>query len=601
VGLALALGFFALRAVPAAGQQPTPSQSIPCPSGRVSSVTVDNQSIFDLGQLEGGGILRPVYRLANALHVKTKEGFIRGELLLAEGDCYDPSLVEESGRILRGYGFFTRADVEVAGEEPDGSKRLRVDTKDEWTTSVSLGVSFERGLALESLGLTEHNVAGRGILAQVFFRRRMEREDVGGRIELPRLFSTRTDLAVTAGSTRAGTFFEEVLAYPFVGEVGRWAVRQAYRRRDEIFPYGVGAAGVDYSHVLLPFLDERIEVLVAGRIGRPGNLTLLGMGVARELLNFEDFPQRLEIARDADFGSASPAPAGVDDLVRAQTKASSTTRLDLFVGQRNIRFARVRGLDPLDGIQDIRLGTDFGLTLGRSIDVLTASGFDAVDDLYARVRVFAGQDPGTSFVFLNAGLEGRRVLSGAQAVDAWRDVLGEADVYAYVRAGRLPGHTFFARASGAGGWSFDTPFQLTLGGRAGVRGFNEEDFPAARRVLFTLEDRIFYRWPAPELLDLGFTLFADAGRVWPGDVPFGTDSGWKGSVGLGLRFGFPPASRGVARIDLAFPLGGEPGRSPVLRVTLHELLGLRAGFEDPQLGRSRRISSGPDFFTTERR
>ena len=180
-------------------------------------------------------------------------------------------------------------------------------------------------------------------------------------------------------------------------------------------------------------------------------------------------------------------------------------------------------------------------------------------------------------------------------------LLGEADLYGYLRSRKTPGHTFFARASASGGWSMDTPFQLTLGGRRGVRGLEEEDFPGGRRVLLTLEDRIVVRWPAPELFDLGLTLFADAGRMWEGDVPWGVDSAWRGAVGIGLRFGFPSGTRGLVRMDLAFPVGMDASRGPIFRVTLLELLGVSTGFADPQVARSRRMTVGPDYFTTDRR
>lgn len=585
----------------AAGQSSTLDTLSVCPEGRITAIFVDNHSIYDIDRVHDGGLLGWVYGTANALHVKTREGFIRRELLFHRGDCYDPFLIEESGRILRSYSFLARADVYPV-DQPDGNKHVVVDTQDEWTTRVDLGITFDGALQLETLEVSEENLVGQGIQASVFFRQRKERQDLGGRLGLPRLFGSRTDASVSAGRTRSGTFLQEQVAYPFVGEVGRVGLRQVYSRRDELFPYVVGDPAVPYSHVLLPNLDERVELSVAGRLGRPGNLTMFGLGVSRETLDFEGFPGSLEIARNNDFANTAPAPPGVADDVRRQTHSSSTTRVQFFLGQRNLRFARVRGLDPLAGIQDIQLGTDLGLTLGRSIDVLSASGLDGANDLYARLRFYAAHDPGTSYVFLNVGAEGRDILSGGGNGDGWQDMIGEVDLYGYLRSRRTPDHTFFARVSGADGWSMNTPFQLTLGGRQSVRGLREEDFPGSRRLLFTLEDRYFVRsWPAPTVFDFGLTLFADAGRVWAGDVPYGVDSGWKGTIGGGLRVGFPAGTRGLARIDLAFPLGMDNTRGPIFRVTLQELLGLREGFQDPQLQRSRRLTVGPDYFTTDHR
>ncbi len=597
--VAAAAPLLALPSARAAAQDLPVADSV-CPAGRITHIFVDNHSIFDVDELGGGRLMRGFYNLANTLHVRTRQSFIRGELLFREGDCYDPVLLEESGRILRNYISIARADV-FAVDQPDGTKHVVVDTQDEWTTRVDLGVSVDEGLQLEVLEISEENVAGRGAQAAVFIRQRKERKDLGARLTLPRLFGSRTDAAVSAGRTRDGSFVQQRVAYPFVGEVGRVALRETYHRRDELFPYAASGTALDYSHLLLPFRDERFELSVAGRLGDPGSLTLLGVGVSLETLEFRDFPGSLEIARDNDFGKTAPAPAGSADRIAAQTHEASTARLNLFVGQRNLRFAQARGLDALDGAQDIQLGTDVGLTLGRSVGALSGSGRPSADDLYGRLRVFAGHDPGSSFLFFAAGLEGRQVFSGGVNGDGWRDVIGEADLYGYVRAPGLPGHTFFARASGAGGWSMDTPFQLTLGGRTGVRGLHEEDFPGARRILFSAEDRVFLRWPAPDALDLGLTLFADAGRSWHGGVPFGVDSGWRGSLGGGLRVGFPAGTRGLMRLDLAFPVGTQDGRDPIFRVTIFELLGIFSGFQDPDVARSRRITVGPDFFTTDRR
>lgn len=588
----------ALAGGSAAAQEPSPAGV--CPEGRISHIFIDNRSIFDVDELGGGRFMRGFYSLANALHFRTRQSFLRGELLFREGDCYDPFLVEESGRILRRYIFIAKADV-FAVAQPDGTKHIVVDTQDEWTTRVDLGVSFDEGLQVETLEISEENVAGRGAQAAVFFRQRLERRDVGGRLVLPRLLGTRARGSISAGRTRDGSFVSQGVTHPFVGEVGRFAMRQTYHRRDELFPYAVAGTGGDYSHLLLPFHDERFELSVAGRLGSPGSLTLLGMGISSETLDFKDFPASLEIVRDGDFGRPEPAPAGSEGHLATQTRATSTTRLNLFVGQRNIRFVRAQGLDPLNGVQDVQLGTDVGLTLGRGLGSLSGSRLPHSDDLYGRLRLFAGHAPGSSFLFFAGGLEGRQVYSGNAGDDGWRDVIGEADLYAYLRSEALPRQTLFMRASGAGGWSMDTPFQLTLGGRSGVRGFHEEDFPGARRILLGVEDRIFLRWPAPDAFDMGFTVFADAGRIWGGTVPFGADTGWKGSVGGGLRLGFPAGTRGVVRMDLAFPLGHDGDRGPIFRVTLLELLGLFSGFQDPDLARSQRITVGPDYFTAERR
>jgi hypothetical protein len=561
-----------------------------CESGRISNIFVDNRSVFDIVD---GHPLGWVYRLANTLHIDTNEGFILREILFSEGDCLDPLLLEESSRILESYPFITTADVYPIAQS-DGTYHVVVDTQDRWTTQFDLGVSFDQGLQLDRVNLTEANLLGRGMRAQVFVRRRREERDRGFRLQEPRLFGTRTDANFGWGRTRGGDFLEQGINYPFVGEVGRFALRQVYDRRDQVFTYSA-ADNEDFTNVLLPYRGEWAEISIAGRLGQPGSWTLLGVGMTREIIEFREVPGELEVAIDGDFGNTIAASTAVHDMVASQTRSRSTTRLNFMIGQRNVRFARVRGLDALDGELNVQLGTDLGLTIGRSIDLLSVDGVPSPDDLFGRVRLFAGHDPGTSFVFARFAAEGRRLRNGE---DRWRDLIGEVDLYSYLRTERIPGQTLFVRVSAAGGWSVESPFQLTLGGRDAVRGFREEHAPGARRMLLTVEDRIFFRWPWPDLLDLGLTLFADVGRVWSGDVPYGVDSGWRGALGLGLRYAAPAGSRMGGRIDLAFPLGATAAHHPVFRITLFELLGIGPGFSDAQLERTRRTRTGPDFLVT---
>ncbi len=571
-----------------------------CPLGRVSYIFVDNHSIFDLAEMDEDARFRWAYELANAVHMDTRKDFLRDELLFAEGECYDRFLLAETERILRNYPFIARADV-FGVTQPDGSRHVVVDTQDEWTTKLDLGVAFDEGLRLEGIELTEENLFGRGILAGFFFRERRERRDAGVLFGTPRLLGTRLDARFSAGTTRVGSFVDQGFFYPFVGEVGRVGGRQVYRSRESIFPYSV-PGDREISHVLLPFQEEALEFTVAGRLGRPGNLTVFGAGVLREELTFDGFPGDVELAQEGDFSDTRPAGAEEAEAVEAHVSGISIFRINFLFGQRNIRFVQRRGLDALDGIQDVRLGSAVDVTLGRSLGDLGGGGLATPDDLYTRLRVFAGVAPGSWILSTNANVEARHVFDEGGTGEGWRDILAEIDGYFYWQPGQSQRHTVFGRVSGAGGWSVARPFQLTLGGRRGVRGYSEPDFPGARRVVLTLEDRIRLGWPAPDLFDLGFTVFADAGRMWAGEVPFGETVGWKAALGAGIRFGFPSGTRGVVRADLALPVT-RPGRfaDPIFRVSIRETVGLLPGFDDEEIRRSRRPAVGTDLLTESSR
>jgi hypothetical protein len=72
-----------------------------------------------------------------------------------------------------------------------------------------------------------------------------------------------------------------------------------------------------------------------------------------------------------------------------------------------------------------------------------------------------------------------------------------------------------------------------------------------------LESRQFVGRPYA-LVDLGVGVFADAGRLWAGDVPYGVDTPFRTAVGVSLLGAVPPSSARLWRIDLAYALNPDP-------------------------------------------
>lgn len=568
-----------------------------CEQGRVSYLFIDNHSIFDLDDVPTER-LRWVYDLVNSLHIRTRPSLIRKELLVEVGDCYDPFLLADSERILRRFPFISAAEV-YGLRQPDGSWHVIADTRDEWSTRLEVTAEFDNGFDLRRIALSERNFLGYGVGVKAFLVEDDASRQVGGEFYTPRLGGTETDLRLSGGQTRVGSFYSVDLYYPFVGEVGRWGWRAFGSFDEDYFDYSTGTPETP-GHILLPLQEKVLELSAVRRFGEPGNLYSLGAALSREDVTTPGFPGSLRIVQGNDFGDLLPGDSAAAAEVRPQTFFASGTRLSILLGYRNIRFIERSGLDALRGVSDVEIGSDVSLTLSRT--VARGFGSDTPEDLGLRVRFLGGAASDRTVLVGGFGLDARQVFFDPSAErTGWRDALAELDLLFYLQPVGLPRHTFLARVAGAGGWTMDRPFQVTLGGNTGVRGYDEEDFPGSRRLVVNVEDRVFLGWPFPGLFDLGLTVFADAGRVWAGDVPFGRDSGWRGSVGAGLRVGFPAGSRNVARIDLAWPVGpGGVGTSPVLRIALVDLIGLQRGFSHPQLDRSRLQSIGVDGFIPRR-
>jgi len=111
------------------------------------------------------------------------------------------------------------------------------------------------------------------------------------------------------------------------------------------------------------------------------------------------------------------------------------------------------------------------------------------------------------------------------------------------------------------------PFQLMLGDRqGGVRGYSDSRDAGAVRGVARLEER----WSIGGFSRhdrFGLAGFADAGRVWAGDAPFGVNSSAKIGIGVGLLAALPPQSQRMWRLDVAVPVSPDAHARWEIRLT----------------------------------
>ena len=577
-----ALALVLLLAASAAAQDPARE----CEAGRIEHIFIDNHSIFDTSDPDLDPRFRWAYSLANKLHRRTKDGMIRRELLFDVGDCLQPVLLEESERLLRGYGFISRVDL-YAVQQPGGGYHVIVDTEDEWSTQVELQFDLSGEFQFEELDLREKNLLGTGQTVGLFYRSIEATRSYGIRYETPQFLRTRWDLELEAGRTRAGDLLHQEFRYPFLGEIGEWAFRQWYHQQDRHFEYVVPDPFTPCRsdcRVLVPIHQRGVHVAALRRFGELGNLTVLGAGLSYQDLSYPGGDTAsVTLVTDGDYEGRIPAPAPFLRPANALTSPLQNVRAVVLVGKRNIQWQERQGLDSFRGDEDVRIGAEVELAFARSIP-----GIEADNDLYASMDLYAAAGPPSLFFATRVRADARRDYDTRPEDHEMKDVFAEGEALLYLRPRFLPAHTLVFRAAGAGGWHVETPFQLTLGGELSLRGWPEYALPGGRRVVFTVEDRWFVGWPLPDVADFGTSLFVDVGRVWPGEAPFGVDSGWRATIGAGIRANFPARGSNTFRIDAAFPVGSDGGLGRLqLMIGVGEYLGITAPFSDPQFGRSR--------------
>jgi hypothetical protein len=543
-----------------------------CANGIIGEIVVNNNSVFNLSDPNRRTRFDWVYRLANDLHARTEAEVIRREVLFEVGDCYDPNALRDSERMLRAMSFISDANI-YSTREPDGTMQIRIDTRDEWSTQIKPTVRAS-GTALTGLWLSEDNLFGTGNHLGAWFNQGRVTTEFGATYYHPQAFRSRWDLTLAGAQTDVGYNLHQSLFFPFVGEAGRFAIRQTIDRQDEYFELLMPWQGEELARVWVPVSQELFEVSGAWRWGSERyNHTVLGAGLAGERIRYPEDAIRVGEPREV-----------ADVALPVTWYPATSVRLMLMAGQRNVRYIRRRAVDTVNGFEDVRLGAEAQLTLGPTISVLSRDR-----DMTVEVRLGSGGEPSaTTLIGGNFLFEGRRTYTVTEGLPEWQDVLAAGNLWAYAKPSVESRHLLVGSISALGGWHSRGPFQLSLGGVAGLRGFPQQTNPGGRRVVGSLEYRTYLGWPYREIFDTGTVLFVDAGRIWQGHAPFG-EPAFRASAGFGLRAAFPPGSRQTFRLDVGFPLEHNTKFSAAtITIGMGQAIGRTASRNDTQLNRSAR-------------
>jgi hypothetical protein len=284
------------------------------------------------------------------------------------------------------------------------------------------------------------------------------------------------------------------------------------------------------------------------RIGVPGRLSLFGASLTHEREDAANEPVII-----SDTGLISDTTSELFSRYGRHTSA----RANALWGVRNLRFLRVRGFDALTGTQDMRRGFQLSTQLGRSLSVIGSDD----DDIFVFIDLYAGNGTPNAFFAFQLRGEGRQ----NHDENHWDGILASGRAAAYLRLANR--HTLLPSFEWGMGWRSRVPFQLSLADPdGGVRGYAGSLTGGGQRGVVRLEERWFLGRPR-RLADVGLSFFADAGRIWAGDAPFGVDTKVKFGAGVGLLAAIPPRSKRTWRLDVAFPLSDDPHAKWELRVS----------------------------------
>jgi hypothetical protein len=517
---------------------------IACKGEPVTRIDVHARPPFEV---RGNTLAKKALRFATDIHVTTRDMVVKRFLALQVGDQCSEIRRAESERILRAQPFLADAEV-VAIPDGTGGVILDVTTVDEPSLILGGGVSA-KSPHIQKLRLGESNLMGQAIYVSGEWRNAQNIRDVlRGKLTLYQFLGRPYQLAVWGGRREIGSDIAMEASHPFLTDLQRLSWRTTAGKEDGPFYFN----RPDAEPVGLNLKRVYGDVGGVVRVGRPGGrLGLFGGSISHEFEDPSKMPFRiLDSAIVQDTSTA---------LMNRYQRGRST-RVNGLWGLRNIRYLRVTGFDALAGTQDLRLGGEISTLIGKGVKALGGSD----EDIFVSSDVYLGFGSTSSFAALDFSSEGRKPHDGD-----WDGVLTHGRGAIYLKPS--PRQTLIADATWSAGWNQRVPFQLTLSDRdGGIRGFHDSDLGGARRAVTRIEDR-YLAGGLGSFASVGFAGFVDAGKLWAGDVPFGTTSKLSIGAGVSLLAALPPQSRRMWRIDLAYPIRGDKRRGWEVRFSNRDL------------------------------
>ena len=486
----------------------------------VGEIRLHKLNVFDLSHKEENNWL---YRLANRLHVVTKDRVISGQLLFETGAKYDARLIEESERILRQNRYLYDASIETTLQE-NGVVDVVVTTKDVWTLGPDLSLSRKGGENKSRFGIEEQNLFGRGQMIRFNHEENVDRRSNSFAFADRHLGHSWVSAFLQIADNSDGETKQLALVRPFYALDARWSAGSRILiddRRDAL--YVLGAESAEYQ--------------------RERDLFTAFAGWSKGLQN--GWARRWTTGVVYDDNRFSEVSVPILPSAIPVDRKLVYPFLGFEILQDEFEIASNR--DQMGRQEDFLLGARISGSIGW-----TARSFGADRDalLYSVTASRGFGSFNSKTLLLSANASGR-LESGHSA-----NVLATIRARYYVTQSNK--RLFFIALHGTAGHALDLDNPVQLGGDSGLRGYPLRYQNGDSKMLVTIEQRYFTDWYPFRLARVGGAIFADVGRVWGSNPLGGEPLGWLKDVGFGLRFApTRSSSNKMVHLDIAFPLDGD--------------------------------------------
>ncbi len=535
---------FAAASATMAQSQSLNGPPVTCKGERISRIDINANPPF---RITGNTMWQRFGRFAAREHVTTREAVLLRYLALQLGDRCTEVRRAESERILRAQPFIADATV-LAYADGSGGVILNVTTVDEVSLILGVGLTA-KSPHLHALRLGEDNLLGSAIHADAQWKKATNFRDIyAGKVIDYQFLGRPYQLRAEGGRRELGRDWATELSHPFLTDLQRFSWRTTAGDETGYFYFRRPNADPAALHIGRSYSDIGGVV----RIGPPlGRLALVGGSIS-----FEDESPGTQPVLVTD---TALVPDTSTALINRYTQ-HQTARLNFLWGVRNVRFLPVIGFDALEGAQDLRTGVQVATLIGKGARFLRGKE----RDMFGSTDLYVGMATPISYAALNIAGEGRRDEDGN-----WDGILAHGRAALYLKP--FNRQTWLSHLTWSGGWRQRIPFQLTFADRdGGLRGFKTAEVGGARRLIGHVEDRyLIGRYK--QLATVALAGFAEAGKIWAGDSPFGVNTPLYASTGFSILAASPPQSRRTLRVDFAFPVRGERKHNWEVRLTAGDL------------------------------
>lgn len=483
----------------------------------IGEIRISPQSIFDLDDPRENNFL---FRLANRLHMHTRPYVIERQLLFKPGEAVSVHAIEETERVLRANRYLHDVQIRPVAYR-DGVVDIEVRTHDTWSLDPGLSYARTGGVGSSRLYLSEHNLLGSGVTLGLARSSNVNRAGTELTFSDPHALGAWTGVSASVANLNDGSQHSVSVARPFYSLDTRWAAGAMLSQSDA-----------------LNSLYEKGEIVAQYRSRAESADFFAGWSAGLH----EGWTRRYSVG----FSHQSSAYAPESGRMPPQFLPADTQLSGPYLRFEVIQdgYELVKNRNQIERPEYYAMGLQSRLQLGRAM-----STFGSTEDSW----VYSAS--------LSRGFrsfERNTLLASASLSSRYHDghrenqMLGASARYYVPQRG---GGLLLAAISADVARHPDAPAPLQLGGDNGLRGYPLSYQSGERRVLMTLEERLYTDWYPFRMLRFGGAVFMDVGRAWHGTGQQTAGQRALTDVGFGLRLQNSRSAFGnVLHIDLAFPV-----------------------------------------------